>query len=110
VKGSTLQEFVKFHLLQASWGTKAFLVTCSYVTGSWLALSFCFGAFKSNDLAWHGSFGGGRDMDLIIAVVKRNCDRIRIFLMSTSTEADFVGRAESAIAIFLLPFLLTFNR
>ena len=60
MKGSALKEMIEFHFLKTAWGSKALLVTRGYVTGSWFALGFRFGAFKYNDLAWHGSFSGGR--------------------------------------------------
>lgn len=109
MEGSALKEMVEFHLLQASWSKKAFLVTRGDVTGSRLALGFRFGAFKNDDLAWHGSLSGGRDMDLIVPVVKRNSHRILIFFRGSTAEADFIGRTEAAIAVFLLPFRLTFH-
>lgn len=59
MKGSAFKEMIEFHFLQAAWSTKAFLVTCGHVTGSRFALSFRFGAFKNDDLAWHVIFGGG---------------------------------------------------
>lgn len=59
MKGSALEEMIEFHFLQATRGTKAFLVTRGDVTGSRLALGFRFGAFKNDDLAWHDIIGGG---------------------------------------------------
>lgn len=60
VKGSALEEVVKFHFFQTSWRTQALFVARGDVTGRRLALSFRFGAFKDDNLAWHDSFGGGR--------------------------------------------------
>lgn len=60
MEGSALEEVIEFHFLQTAWGTQAFLITRGDVTGGWFALGFRFGAFKNDDLAWHGSFSGRR--------------------------------------------------
>lgn len=60
MKGSALEEVIEFHFFKASGSAQALFVARGDVTGRRLALSFRFGAFKDNNLAWHDSFGGGR--------------------------------------------------
>jgi hypothetical protein len=82
VKGSALEEMIEFHFLQATWSTKAFLVTRGDVTGSRLALGFRFGAFKNDDLAWHDMFGGGA-----------------IWIYSSSSSSETVTESSSSCGI-----------
>ena len=61
VKSAALEEVIEFHFLQTARSAQALFIARSDVTGRRLALSLGFGAFKNNDLAWHGGkFGMGR--------------------------------------------------
>lgn len=65
MKCAALKEGVEFHFLQTTWSAQTFLVARCYVAGSWFALSFGFGAFENDDVAWHGALFlmcGGRSL------------------------------------------------
>ena len=52
---------------------------------------------------------GEADYGSFVILVKRNCDRILIFLRNPSAEAHFFGRTKSTVAVFLLPLCLAFE-
>jgi len=54
VKGATLKEVIEFHFFETTGCTQALFVARCDVTGRRLALSLGFGAFKNNNVAWHG--------------------------------------------------------
>ena len=60
MKGAALEEGIEFPLLQSAGCAEALLVTRGDVTGSRFALGFGLGAFKDDNLAWHGWKFGGR--------------------------------------------------
>lgn len=60
MKGAALEKGIEFHLLQSAGCAEALLIARGDVTGSRFALGFGLGAFKDDDLAWHGWKFGGR--------------------------------------------------
>ncbi len=65
MKSAAFQERIEFNFLQTSRSAQTFLVARCYVAGSWFALSFGFGAFENDDVAWHGALFlmcGGRSL------------------------------------------------
>lgn len=62
VKGAALQKVIKLHLLQTARSAQTLLVARGDVAGRRDTFSFCFGAFKDDDIAWHGKKSGTRTM------------------------------------------------
>jgi hypothetical protein len=62
VKGAALQEVIEFHFLQTARSAQALLVARGDVTGRRNTFRFRFGAFKDDDIAWHGKSSGTRTM------------------------------------------------
>ena len=54
MQGVATQKRVVFLFLQTSRSVRALFVTRGHVTGGGHALSFCFGAFESDDVLGHG--------------------------------------------------------
>lgn len=62
VKGTALEEVVELHFLQTARSAQTLFVARGDVTGRRLALGLGLGAFKDDDIAWHGRKIGTRRM------------------------------------------------
>jgi|MEHZ01.4.fsa_nt_MEHZ011107994.1_2 hypothetical protein len=53
MEGATIEERIKFHLLETAWSTKALFVAGAGVTGGRLAFGLGLSAFQNNNVACH---------------------------------------------------------
>jgi len=53
MEGATVEERIKFHLLETTWSTKALFVAGAGVTGGGLAFGLGLSAFQNNNVACH---------------------------------------------------------
>lgn len=109
MEGAALEEWIELHLLKAAGSAQAFLVAGGDVARRRFALGLGLGAFKDDDLAWHGKEIGGADDGSIVVLVKRNRFGIVILGVIATTEADFVGGAEPPVSVVFFPLSLAFH-
>ena len=62
MKGALLKKVIEFHFFETTRSTQALFVARGDVTGRRFALSLGFGAFKNNNVAWHGKKLGRRNL------------------------------------------------